>query len=322
MPYKPFEAGAHCGARLKAPFPWFGGKSKAAPLVWAALGDVGHYIEPFAGSLAVLLGRPAVGRRVTETVNDLDGHLVNFWRAIQAAPDEVARFADWPVAELDLTARHHWLVTTGRERIAALESDPMHYDAQAAGWWAWGLCAWIGSGWCAGDGPWREVDGVLKKLPHLGTAGQGINKQLPHLGDAGQGIAHWFRALSERLRAVRITCGDWERVCSYSTTRPLNGPVTGIFLDPPYMTGSDLYANDAAGVAEACHAWALANGDDPTLRIVVAAYEGECALPWRSIDWKASGGLHGDSTRERLFLSPHCLRSDAHARQPSLEALL
>ena len=70
---------------MKAPFPWFGGKSKAAPLVWAALGDVGHYIEPFAGSLAVLLGRPAVGRRVTETVNDLDGHLVNFWRAIQAA---------------------------------------------------------------------------------------------------------------------------------------------------------------------------------------------------------------------------------------------
>lgn len=34
----------------KAPFPYFGGKSKAAPLVWQLLGDVEHYVEPFAGS--------------------------------------------------------------------------------------------------------------------------------------------------------------------------------------------------------------------------------------------------------------------------------
>lgn len=43
---------------LRAPFPWFGGKSRAAPLVWSALGDVANYVEPFAGSLAVLLARP------------------------------------------------------------------------------------------------------------------------------------------------------------------------------------------------------------------------------------------------------------------------
>ena len=42
----------------KTPWPWFGGKSGAAPAVWAALGDVAHYVEPFAGSLAVLLRRP------------------------------------------------------------------------------------------------------------------------------------------------------------------------------------------------------------------------------------------------------------------------
>lgn len=41
---------------IKAPFPWFGGKSRAAPLVWQALGDVKNFVEPFAGSLAVLLG--------------------------------------------------------------------------------------------------------------------------------------------------------------------------------------------------------------------------------------------------------------------------
>lgn len=39
---------------LKAPFPWFGGKSRVAPQVWERFGDVDNYVEPFAGSLAVL----------------------------------------------------------------------------------------------------------------------------------------------------------------------------------------------------------------------------------------------------------------------------
>lgn len=43
---------------LKSPFVWFGGKRRVADQVWAALGDVDNYVEPFAGSLAVLLGRP------------------------------------------------------------------------------------------------------------------------------------------------------------------------------------------------------------------------------------------------------------------------
>lgn len=29
---------------MKAPFPYFGGKSKVADVVWEALGDVKHYI--------------------------------------------------------------------------------------------------------------------------------------------------------------------------------------------------------------------------------------------------------------------------------------
>jgi hypothetical protein len=49
-------------ATLRAPFPYFGGKSRAAHLVWAAFGDVPNYVEPFAGSLAVLLGRPTPAR--------------------------------------------------------------------------------------------------------------------------------------------------------------------------------------------------------------------------------------------------------------------
>jgi len=63
---------------LKAPFPWFGGKSRAASLVWQRFGEVRNYVEPFAGSLAVLLGNPAPG--CIETVNDKDCYLANFLR--------------------------------------------------------------------------------------------------------------------------------------------------------------------------------------------------------------------------------------------------
>jgi hypothetical protein len=130
---------------LKAPFPWFGGKSRAASLIWARLGDVDTYNEPFAGSLAVLLGRPHPAR--VETVNDLDCYLANFWRALQADPEQVAYYADYPVNETDLHARHRWLVSQS-EFVAQMKADPMFFDARIAGWWVWGQCLWIGSGWC------------------------------------------------------------------------------------------------------------------------------------------------------------------------------
>ena len=115
---------------IKAPFPYFGGKSRVASVVWEYFGDVKNYVEPFAGSLAVLLGRPHEPR--TETVNDKDCYLANFWRALQHDPEAVASWADWPINEADLHARHWWLVQQAdfRERMM---SDPDYYDAKIAG---------------------------------------------------------------------------------------------------------------------------------------------------------------------------------------------
>ncbi len=197
----------------KTPWPWFGGKADAAEAVWAALGDVDHYVEPFAGSLAVLLRRPHEANRTyhSETVNDLDGLLCNAWRAIARDPDAVADAASWPVCEADLHARHlallAWRAAGNAERLMA---DPDFYDARMAGWWAWGQSAWIGAGWCSGRGPWvvgadgriaRRTDGggVHRKIPFLSANGRGVKRpqarepgvarQIPHLGNDGQGVA-------------------------------------------------------------------------------------------------------------------------------------
>src|SRR5262245_37263425 len=117
---------------LKAPFPYFGGKSRVAPLVWERFGSVPNYVEPFAGSLATLLGRPSEPK--IETVNDKDCYLANFWRSLQNDPEATAYWADWPVNEADLHARHWWLVQQAgfRERM---RSDPDYFDSGIAGWW-------------------------------------------------------------------------------------------------------------------------------------------------------------------------------------------
>lgn len=175
---------------LLAPFPWFGGKRRVAELVWARLGDVASYNEPFAGSLAVLLGRPHPPR--VETVNDLDCYLANFWRALKHDPEAVAYYADDPVNEADLHARHKWLVYTAAQTVERLKDDPDFYDAKIAGWWVWGQCLWIGSGWCqhpewsgrANAG--RRARGV--HVPQFDRNSQGTAHQnrRPHLtGDQG-----------------------------------------------------------------------------------------------------------------------------------------
>ena len=337
---------------LSAPFPYFGGKSKAAPLVWSRFGDVKNYVEPFCGSAAMLLSAPN-GKRV-ETINDADGFVANFWRAVRHAPEDVARHADYPVVEADLEARHAWLVNRS-ERLRWQLEDPDFFDAKIAGWWVWGACAWIGSGWCAGTGPHMTTGANIydrRQLPHVGNAGQGINRQLPHVGDAGQGIKRqlphvgnagqginrqlphvgnagrgafildWMQALGERLRDVRVANGDWKRVLSTSVTT--RHGVTAVFLDPPYAKGAMDYAAGGvgSGLSQDVLAWCLENGDDPKLRIALCGHLGEHDAPgWTAESWKASGGYARSSETvdnrksETIWFSPHCVREDVTQQQ-------
>lgn len=73
---------------MKPPFPYYGGKQLLAERIVSLLPAHEHYVEPYAGSLAVLLAKP---RATFETVNDLDGRLVNFWRMLRERPDDLAR---------------------------------------------------------------------------------------------------------------------------------------------------------------------------------------------------------------------------------------
>jgi hypothetical protein len=276
-----------------------------------------------------------------ETLNDADGWLVNAWRAIQLSPDAVAAAAWGPVVEIDYHARLAWLQQRRTpDLVAWLEGDPEHHDAKAAGWWLYVLACGIGDPF--GPGPWRVVDGHLRKLPHLGDAGQGVNRELPHLGDAGRGVNRelphlgdagrgqlegYMRQLADRLHRVRITCGSWERVVKPSVTRSGTGGdgTRAIFLDPPYTTSGDLYAESSEGIAEAVRAWCLTAPRE--LRVIICGYDAEhdalLAHGWSIAEGKAGRGAGysvnpTNGRRERLWLSPACIGT----AQPSLlEAL-
>jgi hypothetical protein len=308
---------------LKAPFPWFGGKSRCASLVWERFGNVEHYIEPFFGSGAVLLNRPHLPK--LETVNDLDCFVANLWRALAHDPEAVAQYAQWPVNEADLNARHRWLIAQDEFRTRML-ADPDYFDAKIAGWWVWGQSIYIGGGWCGR---------VRERKPNV--TGRGVaryslrDKRRPHLSHSGTGLVRrslsdknrlleYFHALQARLRYVRVCSGDWQRVCTPAVLAA--GSPAGVFLDPPYSrkAGRDpeIYAADNLDVACQVRDWAVAHGDDPKLRIAVCGYEGEHEFPesWECVHWWAHGGYSNRSDgvgrrnarRERIWFSPHCLR--------------
>jgi hypothetical protein len=249
--------------RLKAPFPSIGGKSRAVDLVWPHLGPVRNYIEPFCRSAAMLLGRPTLAG--VETLNDLDPFIANFWRAVQADPERVAGYADWPVSEVDMHARHRWLMgiewpepfvperccRTGLLREAYLAgfrfdhptyhsawrarmlTDPDYYDAKIAGWWVWGACCYIGAGWCSEEALTTSGD-VKKALVNCGSrGGRGMVGKRPNIGDhsSGLGVCQQSPDLSGESgatgRGVHASAGPFGKRPALSGLGPGKG-VTGL----------------------------------------------------------------------------------------------
>jgi DNA adenine methylase len=129
----------------------------------------------------------------------------------------------------------------------------------------------------------------------------------------------YLRQLSERLRGVRVCCGDWSRVCGPTPT--VKQGLTAVFLDPPYGVEdrADCYdgGHDDREVSAKVREWCLENQEDRQLRIALCGYEGEHDMPdtWECLPWKARGGFGSQSQdgndncrRERIWFSPSCQR--------------
>ncbi len=202
----------------------------------------------------------------------------------------------------------------------------------------------------------NEGRGVNRQLVHVGNQGQGVNRKRERLSgfeetgvNAYTGIEHkrpviagpagsnaplasesdlkaYFQALADRLRKVRVCCGDWPRVCGPSVTKKHG--LTAVFLDPPYADtagrAEDLYRVDCNQVAHAVREWAIEEGKDPLMRIALCGYDSEHQMPedWECVAWNAGAGFGGqlktgasqNGKRERVWFSPHCEKN----QQPNL----
>lgn len=255
----------------------------------------------------------------TYIAEGLASHNCNVWRSLQFAPDEVARWCDWPINHADLAARKKELIKNETHLLENLITSPEWYDAKLAGYWIWAASCWIGSGLTK-----------IGQIPHISDGGKGVHAlgQMPHISNAGMGVQDpykitiyaWFRKLSERLRGVRVVCGDWTRVCGGNWQDKMGS--VGIFFDPPYGDvgrNNNIYHHDDISIAADVMAWCLKRGDKKTYRIILAGYDEHQELlqhGWTSYAWKTVGGYGNQGKgiyskenrhRETLYFSPNCL---------------
>lgn len=315
---------------LRAPFPYFGGKSMIADLIWRRLGCVKRYIEPFFGSGAVLLKRPDWRENPDEIICDKDGHIANVWRSIKFAPDKVAEWCDWPVNHADLCARREVLRRESENLLQDLIADSEYYNAKLAGYWVWCASCWIGSGLINKEAmpnatEFRGINtGKRPALEHSVGINCGQVPRLDHINGCvvkNKAVHDWINTLSLRLRQVKVVCGDWSRVCG-GNWQDSKSPC-GIFFDSPYSDekrDNNIYACESMTVAHDVREWAKKRGDNKNCRIIIAGYDGEhdelLNYGWTVEAWKANGGYANqgnrenkeNAKRERLWLSPYCLK--------------
>lgn len=300
--------------QLTAPFPYIGGKSSVASMVWDYFGDVRTYIEPFGGSLAVLLGRPEEHfknntRIPREIANDFSGLVVNAWRAISYDPEGLSTFIldNCPVFEVDLHSRQLFLKDREEDLMAELKEDPEQYDLKSAAYWISGLSAHVTGA--------NYPSQISNQRPRIAAYGKGV-----HSPRRLKQIRQLINDLALRLRHVKILCGDWSRCVTEPAMEADQGEV-GVFLDPPYTKESgrqsDLYDHDDLSVGREVYEWCMKYGENPSnhpeigsnIKIALCGLEGEYDMPdsWTSEPWSAQGSSQ-NASRERIWFSPNCVQ--------------
>ena len=138
-------APASSGRQHRSVVGYFGAKTRLASRIVQLLPAHRSYIEPFAGSMAVLMAKPrATG---IEVANDIDQDVMTFWRVLRDQPDELGRVcaltphsraeyaASWPLPPglPDLErARRVW-VKLSQSRGGQLTNTGWRYRTRAQG---------------------------------------------------------------------------------------------------------------------------------------------------------------------------------------------
>lgn len=276
---------------LTPPLKWHGGKSYLAACIVElmpprcdnpnapALSDPGwlHYVEPYAGGLAVLLALDPTG--ISEVVNDLNGKLMNFWGAI-ANRSTFELFQRW--AQATPFAERCWELSGETEYIR----DKDQIDPSAA------VAFFVR---CR-----QSLAGRMDSFAPLtrNRTRRGMNEQ----ASAWLGAVEGLPAVHKRLQRVVVLNRD-----ALDVIRQQDGPRTLFYLDPPYLHET------RATTGEYAHE--MTRADHVALLDVLATLKGRFLLSgyrsdlydvranregWRRVDFDLANNAAGGATKRRM----------------------
>lgn len=204
--------------QIKAISPWYGAKRNLAPVIVDLIGPHKAYWEPFCGSMAVLLAKPTCG---LETVNDLNGDLINLARVIQ---DKELAFKLYD--KLARTLYCEELFEESKQRWISHAYDDGEIVVDRA--YDFFVASWMG------------INGVS------GTQRCNYAFALRWCKGGGQGAIRWTNVVDSlpswhrRLKNVVIVQKD----AFYLLENIKDESGTVIYADPPYFTKSNKYVHD------------------------------------------------------------------------------
>ena len=204
--------------KIKAIAPWFGAKRNLAPVIVDLIGKHKAYWEPFCGSMAVLLGKPPCGM---ETVNDLNGDLINLARVIQDKD-----FAFKLYDKLCRTLYCQQLFEESKQRWIAHAYDDGEVVLDRA--YDFFVASWMG------------INGVS------GTMKSNNQFALRWCTGGGQGARRWTNTVNsipawhKRLKNVVIV--QYDAFYLLENIKDEEGSV--IYTDPPYFLKGAKYVHD------------------------------------------------------------------------------
>ncbi|MGW8846576.1 DNA adenine methylase [Streptomyces xiamenensis] len=225
---------------MKSPVPYFGSKQRLAPWIVELLPEHRHYVEPYCGGLSVLLAKPV---SVMETVNDLDGDLMTWWRVLRERPADLARAcALTPHSRAELAAAH----------------QPAPGDDLETARRVWVRLTQGRAGTLRATG-WRH---------YVATSGSAMG--MPGYLDA---YVDRLAAAAERLHHVSLECQPaLDVIAKYG-----GAPDVLLYVDPPYLGTTRPHSNyrvemtgeaehrDLAAQLHACRAAVVLSGYDSPL---------------------------------------------------------
>lgn len=193
--------------RIKAPFPWYGGKFVLAPLIVELIPAHDVYVEVFGGAASVLLAKKPVE---VEVYNDLDGGLVNFFTQLRDCGRKLRRkLQNTPYSRLECERAREVCLTAEHAHVSPLE---------------WARCWFVSAV--------QSYGAVLGK-----SSGWSYSKKKNHANQWRRSIERLDK-ITWRLRGVLVDHLDFTEIFarydSHNTT---------FYADPPYIAGTRIAQN-------------------------------------------------------------------------------